>query len=118
MRQAAELVKKWYPDWIVDGEVQADTAVNPDIVKNIFPFCKIQQGANVLIFPNLDAGNIAYKLVQQLGAGEVLGPFLMGVRQPANVIQRTGTTEDVANTIVMTCLKVQAYQEFDNIQSK
>ena len=112
MRQAAQLVKKWYPDWIVDGELQADTAVNPDIVKNIFPFCQIQQGANVLIFPNLDAGNIAYKLVQQLGSGEVLGPFLMGVKKPANVVQRTGTTEEVANTIVMTCLKVQAYKEF------
>ena len=114
MRQAAQLVKKWYPNWIVDGELQADTAVNPDIVKNIFPFCQIQQGANVLIFPNLDAGNIAYKLVQQLGSGEVLGPFLMGVKKPANVVQRTGTTEDVANTIVMTCLKVQVYKEFND----
>ena len=112
MREAALLVKKWYPDWIVDGEVQADTAINPNIVKNIFPFCRVKDGANVLIFPNLDSGNIAYKLVQQLGAGEVLGPFLMGVKKPANVVQRTGTTEDVANTIVMTCLKVQAYKEF------
>ena len=116
MREAAKLVRKWYPDWIVDGEMQADTAVNPDIVKNIFPFSQIQKGANVLIFPNLDSGNIAYKLVQQLGSGEVLGPFLMGVRKPANVVQRTGTTEDVANTIVMTCLKVQAYKEFSEKQ--
>jgi len=113
MREAAELVRKWYPDWVVDGEMQADTAVNPDIVKNIFPFCQIKRGANVLIFPNLDSGNIAYKLVQQLGSGEVLGPFLMGVNKPANVVQRTGTTEDVANTIVMTCLKVQAYKELN-----
>ena len=116
MREAAGLVKKWYPDWIVDGEMQADTAINPDIVKNIFPFCQIQKGANVLIFPNLDSGNIAYKLVQQLGAGEVLGPFLMGVKKPANVVQRTGTTEDMASTIVMTCLKVQAYKEFSEKQ--
>ena len=113
MREAAELVRKWYPDWVVDGEMQADTAVNPDIVKNIFPFCQIKQGANVLMFPDLDSGNIAYKLVQQLGSGEVLGPFLMGVKKPANVVQRTGTTEDVANTIVMTCLKVQAYKELN-----
>lgn len=112
MKEATQLIKKWYPDWVVDGEMQADTAVNPNIVKNIFPFCQIQQGANVLIFPNLDSGNIAYKLVQQLGSGEVLGPFLMGVKKPVNIVQRTGTTEDVANTIVMTCLKVQAYKEF------
>ena len=118
MREAALLVKRWYPDWIVDGEVQADTAVNPHIIKNIFPFCQIKEGANVLIFPNLDAGNIAYKLVQQLGAGEVLGPFLMGVKKPANVVQRTGSTEDMTNTIVMTCLKVQAYKEFEEVEKK
>ena len=112
MREAALLVKKWYPDWIVEGEMQADTALNPDIVKNIFPFCQIKEGANVLIFPNLDSSNIAYKLVQQLGEGEVLGPFLMGVKKPANVVQRTGVTEDILNTIIMTCLKVQAYREF------
>ena len=112
MREATLLIKKWYPDWVADGEMQADTAINPNIVKHIFPFCQIKDGANVLIFPNLDSGNIAYKLVQQLGAGEVLGPFLMGVKKPANIVQRTGTTEDVANTIVMTCLKVQAYREF------
>ena len=118
MLEAAELVRKWYPNWIVDGEMQADTAVNSNIVKNIFPFCRIQQGANVLIFPNLDSGNIAYKLVQQLGSGEVLGPFLMGVKKPANVVQRTGTTEDVASTIVMTCLKEQAYKEFSEKNKK
>ena len=112
MREATLLVKKWYPDWIVEGEMQADTALNPNIVKNIFPFCQIKEGANVLIFPNLDSSNIAYKLVQQLGEGEVLGPFLMGVKQPANVVQRTGVTEDILNTIIMTCLKVQAYREF------
>ena len=112
MKEAATLVKKWYPDWIVDGEMQADTAVNPHIIKHIFPFCRIQEGANVLLFPNLDAGNIAYKLVQQLGSGEVLGPFLLGVAKPANVVQRTGTTEEVSNTIVMTCLKIQAYKEW------
>ncbi len=111
MKEAADLVKQWYPDWIVDGEMQADTAVNPHIIKHIFPFCPIQQGANVLLFPNLDAGNIAYKLVQQLGSGEVLGPFLMGVNKPANVLQRTCTTEEVVNTIVMTCLKIQVYKE-------
>ena len=113
MRSACLLVKSWYPNWIVEGEMQADTALNPNIVKNIFPFCQIKEGANVLIFPNLDSSNIAYKLVQQLGEGEVLGPFLMGIKKPANVVQRTGVTEDILNTIIMTCLKVQAYREFN-----
>ncbi len=109
MRQAADLVKKRYPDLIVDGEMQADTAVNPDIIERIFPFCEIKGGANILIFPNLDAGNIGYKLVQQLGGGEVLGPFLMGVRKPANVLQRTCTVDDIINTMVLTALEARAY---------
>lgn len=111
MQLAAKLVKERHPDLIVDGEMQADTAVNPDIVERIFPFCDIKGGANILLFPNLDAGNIAYKLVQQLGGGEVLGPFLMGVKKPANVLQRTCTVDDIVNTIVLTALEAQAYEE-------
>lgn len=111
MRQAAEIVKKRYPHLIVDGEMQADTAVNPDIVERIFPFCEVKNGANILIFPNLDAGNISYKLVQQLGGGEVIGPFLMGVRKPANVLQRTCTVDDIVNTVALTALQAQAFME-------
>ncbi len=111
MRQAADIVKKNYPHYIVDGEMQADTAVNPDIVERIFPFCDIKNGANILVFPNLDAGNISYKLVQQLGGAEVIGPFLMGVKRPANVLQRTCTVEDIVNTAAMTALEAQAMRE-------
>ncbi len=111
MHQAAQLVKERFPDLIVDGEMQADTAVNPSIVERIFPFCDIKGGANILIFPNLDAGNIAYKLVQQLAGGEVLGPFIMGVNKPANVLQRTCTVDDIVNTMVITALEAQAYKE-------
>jgi malate dehydrogenase (oxaloacetate-decarboxylating)(NADP+) len=111
MREAAEMVKKNYPHYIVDGEMQADTAVNPDIVERIFPFCEVKNGANILIFPNLDAGNISYKLVQQLGGAEVLGPFLMGVKRPANVLQRTCTVDDIVNTVALTALQAQAMKE-------
>lgn len=111
MQEAARLVKQRHPDLIVDGEMQADTAVNPDIVERIFPFCEIEGGANILIFPTMEAGNIAYKLVQQLGGGEVLGPFLMGVKKPANVLQRTCTVDDIVNTMVITALEAQAYKE-------
>lgn len=111
MQEAARLVKSHHPNMIVDGEMQADTAVNPEIIERIFPFCEIKGGANILIFPNLDAGNIAYKLVQQLGGAEVLGPFLMGVKKPANVLQRTCTVDDIMNTIVLTALEAQAYKE-------
>lgn len=111
MQEAARLVKQRHPDLIVDGEMQADTAVNPEIVERIFSFCDIKGGANILIFPTLDAGNIGYKLVQQLGGGEVLGPFLMGVKKPANVLQRTCTVDDIVNTMVITALEAQAYKE-------
>lgn len=114
MRLAAELVKRNYPHYIVDGEMQADTAVNPDIVERIFPFCEVKNGANILVFPNLDAGNISYKLVQQLGGAEVIGPFLMGVRKPANVLQRTCTVEDIVNTVAMTALEAQAIKEMES----
>jgi malate dehydrogenase (oxaloacetate-decarboxylating)(NADP+) len=111
MHEAAQLVKKRNPDLIVDGEMQADTAISGDIVERIFQFCEIKGGANILIFPNLDSGNIAYKMVQQLGGAEVLGPFLMGVKKPANVLQRTCTSDDIVNTIVITALEAQAYKE-------
>ena len=108
MKQACEIFKKNYPDVNIDGEMQADTAVNPNIVKYIFPFSTMKKGANILIFPNLDSGNIAYKLVQQLGEGEVVGPLLMGVKKPVNVVQQTGTVDDVVNTIVLTVLRMQS----------
>ena len=110
MRRAAELLREKCPDIAVDGEMQADTAVNPEIIERIFPFSHLKGGANILIFPNLDAGNIAYKLIQQLGDAEVLGPFLMGIKKPANVVQRTGTVDDIVNLIVMTALEAQAYK--------
>lgn len=111
MQKAAKILREKFPELIVDGEMQADTAVNPEIIQRLFPFSNIKNGANILIFPNLDAGNIAYKLVQQLSGAEVLGPFLLGTKQPANVVQRTCTVNDIVNTIVLTSLEAQAYME-------
>ncbi len=111
MAKAARLVKEQHPEYIVDGEMQADTAVNPRIVDSIFPFCEIKDGANILMFPNLDSGNIAYKLLQQLGGGEVIGPFLIGVNKPAHVVQRTGIVDDIFNTAALAALQCQAFME-------
>lgn len=112
MRQAVDILKEREPDLLVDGDMQADTAVNPDIIQRIFPFCRIKEGANILIFPNLEASNIAYKLLQQLGNVEVLGPFLMGVRKSANVLQRTTTVEGIINSVVLTALEAQYLKEY------
>lgn len=107
MRRAAALIKEKRPDLKVDGEMQADTAVNGDILSRIFPFCEIKEGANILVFPNLEASNIGYKLLQQLGKGEVIGPFLLGVRRSANILQRTTTSEAIVNSVVLTALEAQ-----------
>ena len=114
MKKALEIFKSKYPDVNIDGEMQADTAVNPNIVKYIFPFSSMKKGANILIFPSLDSGNIAYKLVQQLGEGEVIGPLLMGVQGPVDVVQRTGTEDDVIHTIVFTLLKIHHFQKIQS----
>lgn len=111
MQQAVAIVKEKYPELSVDGEMQADTALNYSIVERIFPFCELKNSANILIFPNLDAGNISYKMIQQLADAEVLGPFLMGVKRPANVLQRTCTVDDVVNSVVLTALEAQAYDQ-------
>ena len=81
--------------------------MNPEIAKRIFPFSELKDGANILIFPNLEASNIAYKLLQQLGKGEVIGPFLMGIRRSANVVQRTTTVDSIVNSVVLTTLEAQ-----------
>lgn len=111
MQKAAELVKQKRPDYIVDGDIQADTAVNSELLTRIFPFSPLKDGANILIFPNLEASNIAYKLLQQLGKGEVIGPFLMGVRKSANVLQRTTTVETIVNSVVLIALESQYLKE-------
>ena len=111
MKKAVRLIQKWKPHLKVEGEIQADIAVNEDLSRNLFPKQTFDKGANVLVFPNLDSGNIAYKLVQQLGGCEVLGPFLMGIKKPVNVVQRTCTVEDIVNSLVMTACKAHAYRE-------
>ncbi len=111
MQKAAEIVRKMRPDVMVDGDMQADTAVNPDIMDRLFPFSELKGGANILIFPNLESSNIAYKLVQQVGKGEVIGPFLMGIRRSANVMQRTTTVDGIVNSVVFTALEAQYIKE-------
>jgi malate dehydrogenase (oxaloacetate-decarboxylating)(NADP+) len=118
MRQAAELLRKKRPSYLVDGDIQADTAVNTEIIERIFPFCRFKDGANILVFPNLEASNIAYKLLQQLGKVEVIGPFLMGVRKAANVLQRTTTVESIVNSVVLTSLEAQYFREYRKAHNK
>ncbi|MCB0731791.1 MAG: NADP-dependent malic enzyme [Ignavibacteriae bacterium] len=97
VKKAVEIVNNLRPDLEIDGEMQADTAVVPEILFRDFPFSKLKGSANVLIFPNLSAGNIAYKLFERLTDATVIGPILMGMKKPIHVLQRDATVEDIIN---------------------
>jgi malate dehydrogenase (oxaloacetate-decarboxylating)(NADP+) len=99
--KAVQRIKELAPALEVDGEMQADSAVNYDILKNIYPFTDLKGAANVLVFPNLGAANTAYKLIGQIGGAEVIGPILLGMRKPVHVLQRGGTVQDVINLITI-----------------
>jgi len=103
VQQATELVKKLRPDLIIDGEMQADTAVVPEIIEKDYPFSTLKGRSNVLIFPDLNSGNIAYKLMARIGHASVVGPILMGMKKPIHVLQRGATVDDIIN---MTAIAV------------
>ncbi|MFC6875095.1 NADP-dependent malic enzyme [Halobellus marinus] len=84
-------------DFAVDGEMQADTAVVEDILRGTYEFSQLEEPANVLVFPNLEAGNIGYKLLQRLGGAEAIGPMLVGMNKPVHVLQRGDEVKDIVN---------------------
>ncbi len=97
VQRATDIVRAKFPEMVIDGEMQADTAVAPEIALNEFPFSKIFGNANVLIFPNLSAGNIAYKLFERLTNATVIGPVLQGLNKPVHILQRGATVSDIIN---------------------
>jgi malate dehydrogenase (oxaloacetate-decarboxylating)(NADP+) len=105
--RAVEIVKQHNPDLHVDGEMQADTAVNPHITEEHYPFSKIQGDANILIFPDLQSGNIAYKLLRELGGAETIGPILMGMKKPVHVLQRGCDINAIVNMAAIAVLDAQ-----------
>jgi malate dehydrogenase (oxaloacetate-decarboxylating)(NADP+) len=97
VRRATELVRELAPGLMVDGEMQADTAVTSEIIDETYPFSRLKGGANVLVFPNLEAGNIAYKLLMRIGGCEAIGPILMGLSKPVHVLQRGSEVSEIVN---------------------
>jgi len=88
VKKATEIVKLKAPELVVDGEMQSDTAVVSEILQKSFPFASLKESANILIFPDLNSGNICYKLLHKLGGAETVGPILMGMEKPIHVLQR------------------------------
>jgi malate dehydrogenase (oxaloacetate-decarboxylating)(NADP+) len=101
-RQAVELIRQRCPDFPVDGEMQADTAIVPDLIEERYPFSQVKD-ANVLVFPSLEAANIAYKLLARLGNAQAIGPILLGVGAPVHVLQ---TGDDVRNIVNIAAVAV------------
>lgn len=111
IRKATQLVKEWAPELIVEGEMQANVAFDSDITERQYPFSAIKGDANVLIFPDLDSGNIAYKLLNKLGGAEAVGPILMGVKKPVHVLQRGDDVNDIVNLAAVAVVDAQHSME-------
>ena len=102
--QATELAKKKAPHLKIDGELQLDAAIVPDIAKRKAPASVVAGEANVLIFPNLDAGNIGYKMAQRMGGADALGPIVQGLKKPAFDLSRGCSVQDIVDVVAINCV--------------
>jgi len=107
VRRAVELVRKADPMLMVDGEMMADTATVPELLEETYPFSVLRGGANVLIFPDLQSGNIAYKLLTRIGGAEAIGPVLMGMSKPVHVLQRGAEVDEIVNIAAVAVVDAQ-----------
>ncbi len=107
VERAVRLVKQQAPDLQIDGEMQADTAVVPEIVNELYPFCSVKGGANVLICPDLTSANIAYKLLTRLGGATAIGPMLLGIRKPVYLLIPGNEVSDIVNITALAVCDVQ-----------
>ncbi len=108
LQEAIEILHHDYPDLIVDGEIQANYAFNRELRMKKFPFSKLaDKEVNTVIFPNLSSGNIAYKMMQEIGGAEVIGPVLIGLRKPVQIVQMESSIRDIVNMAAITVLDAQ-----------
>ena len=108
---ATKIVKEKMPDLKIDGDVQLDAAIVPEVSSRKVPGSAIQGKANVLIFPNLEAGNIGYKLAERIGEAKAIGPLLQGLKKPANDLSRGCSPDDVFRVIAVTVAQAQAVSD-------
>ncbi len=104
MKKAVEITKHKYPNLVVDGEMQADVAVNKNLLDKLFNFSSLDTPSDILIFPDLNSANISYKLLAQLAQAQAIGPILVPMNKPANIVPRTATVTEIVNMCVLTAL--------------
>jgi malate dehydrogenase (oxaloacetate-decarboxylating)(NADP+) len=107
VRMATDIVKKRAPGLMIDGEMQADTAVVPDIIAEVYPFSSLKGAANVLICPDLTSANIGYKLLARLGGAVAIGPILLGIRKPVYLLIPGCDVSDIVNITAMAVFEAQ-----------
>ncbi len=107
MQTALQIIRRRLPELIVDGEMQANTAVSPDIINNTYPFSPLKDGANVLIFPELNSGNISYKLLNKLGGSHLIGPILLGLSKSVHILQRGDDVNEILNMAAIAVVNAQ-----------
>lgn len=107
MIKATTLAKERFPEYRIDGELQIDAALSPAVASKKAPGSAVNGEANVLIFPTLDVGNVAYKLVQYLGKAEAYGPLLQGIAKPVNDLSRGCSAEDIVGVVAITAVQAQ-----------
>ncbi len=107
VKKAVEIVIEKMPDLTIDGEMQADTAVVSEILNSTYPFSHLKEKANVLIFPDLQSGNIAYKLLERLSEAKAVGPILIGMNKPIHVLQRGASVDDIVNLSAIAVVDAQ-----------
>ncbi|MBB6613077.1 NADP-dependent malic enzyme [Pontibacter sp. Tf4] len=108
--EAVRKAKQKYPDLLIDGEMQANTALNRHLLREHYPFSELaERGANTLVFPTLTAGNIAYKLLQEIGGAEAIGPVLMGMRKPVHILQLGSSIREIINMVAIAVVDAQNY---------
>ena len=105
--EARNIIKKNNPSLIVDGEIQADFALNKEKREQNFPFTDLKENANTLIFPNLESGNIAYKLMQEFDDVEAIGPILIGMKKPVHILQLGCSVREIVNMVTIAVIDAQ-----------
>jgi malate dehydrogenase (oxaloacetate-decarboxylating)(NADP+) len=108
IREAIKIIHRNYPDVVVDGEIQADFALNPEMLKKEFPFSKlVDKKVNVLIFPNLHSANISYKMMKELNGTESIGPIMLGMKKPAHILQLGSSVDEMVNMAAVAVIDAQ-----------